>query len=205
MDSVYKLNKQCDSLQPWHTPFPILNQSIVPCLVTAVASWPAYKFLGSKKCGLPFLLVVFPFWCFEILHLLKNFPPFVLIHTVQSFSLVNVEEIDVFMEISWFSSDLMDVGNMISASSAFSKSSLNIWKFLVHLLLKPSLGNFEHYFTSMWNECNCVVVWTFFGIAFLWEWNENWPFGVLWPLLSFPNLLAYWVQHFNSIIFQDLK
>ena len=54
---------------------------------------------------------------------------------------------------------------------------------------------------SVWDECNCVVVWAFFGIAFLWDWNENWPFPVLWPLLSFPNLLAYWVQHFHSIIF----
>ena len=96
-----------------------------------------------------------------------------------------------------------DVGNLISASSAFSKTSLNIWKFTVHVLLKPGLENFEHYFTSMWDEWNCVVVWTFFGIAFLWDWNENWPFPVLWPLLSFPNLLAYWVQHFHSMISQD--
>ena len=57
----------------------------------------------------------------------------------------------------------------------------------------------------MWDECNCAVVWAFFGIAFLWDWNENWPFSVLWPLLSFPNLLVYWVQHFLSIIFQDLN
>ena len=68
------------------------------------------------------------------------------------------------------------------------------------LLLKPGLENFEHYFTSMWDECSYAVVWTFFGIAFLWNWNENWPFPVLWPLLSFPNFLAYWVQHFNSIL-----
>ena len=95
----------------------------------------------------------------------------------------------------------MDVGNLISGSSAFSKSSLNIWKFTGHKLLKPGLENFEHYFTSVWDECNCVVVWTFFGISFLWDWNENSPFPVLWPLLSFPNLLAYWVQHFHSIIF----
>ena len=57
----------------------------------------------------------------------------------------------------------------------------------------------------MWDECNCAVVWAFFGIAFFGDWNENWPFPVLWPLLSFPNLLAYWVQHFHTIIFQDLK
>ena len=74
---------------------------------------------------------------------------------------------------------------------------------MVHVLLKPSLETFEHYFTSVWDECDCVVVWALFGIAFLWDWNENWPFPVLWPLLSFPNLLAYWVHHFHSIIFQD--
>ena len=76
--------------------------------------------------------------------------------------------------------------------------------FFSHVLLKPGLENFQHYFASMWDECNCAVVWTFFGIAFLWDWNENCSFPVLWPLLSFPNLLAYWVQHFHSIIFQDL-
>ena len=98
---------------------------------------------------------------------------------------------------------IQHVGNLISGSSAFSKSNLNIWKFSVHVPLKPSLEDFEHYFVSVWDECNCAVVWAFFGSAFLWDWNENWPFPVLWPLLSFPNLLAYWVQHFHSIIFQD--
>ena len=63
----------------------------------------------------------------------------------------------------------MDVGNLISGSSAFSKSSFNIWKFMVHVLLKPGLENFEHYFASLWDECNCAVVWTFSGIAFLWH------------------------------------
>ena len=58
-------------------------------------------------------------------------------------------------------------------SSVFSKSSLNIWKFLVHVLLKPGLENFEHYFASMWDESNCAVVWTFFAIIFLWDWDEN--------------------------------
>ena len=94
---------------------------------------------------------------------------------------------------------------LISGSFACSKSSVNIWKFMVHVLLKPGLENFGHYFTNMWNERNCSVVWSFFGIAFLWDWNENWPFPGLGPLLSFPNFLAYWVQHLNSIIFQDLK
>ena len=170
--------------------------------------------------------------------------------------------------------DAADVGNLISGSSAFSKSSLNIWKFTVHIfwslawrilsitllacaaatakllqscptlcdpidgsppgspvpgilqartlewvtisfsnawkwkvkvkLLSP-LWLLVTPWTTAWDECNCVVVWAFFGIAFLWDWNENWPFPVLWPLLSFLNLLAYWVQHFHSIIFQDLK
>ena len=134
-------------------------------------------------------------------HLFQNFPQFVVIHTVKSFSIVNEAEVDVFLEFSCFFYDPTNVGSLISGSSAFSKSSLNIWKFSVHVLLKPNLENFEHYFASMWDECNCTVVWTFFDIAFLWDWNENWPFPVPWPLLSFPNLLAYWVQHFHSIIF----
>ena len=119
----------------------------------------------------------------------------------KGFGVVNKAEIDVFLELSCFFDDLADVGNLISGSSAFPKSSLNIWKFMVHVLLKPELENFEHYFTSMWDECKCVVVWAFFCIAFLRDWNENGPFPVLWSLLSFPNLLAYWVQHFHSIIF----
>ena len=137
-------------------------------------------------------------------HLLKNFPQFIVIHTVKGFGIVNKAEIDVFLELSCFH-DPADVGILISGSSAFCKSSLNIRKFKIHLLLKPGLENFEHYFTSVWDECNCAVVWAFFGIAFLWDWNENWPFLVLWPLLSFPNVLAYWVRHFHSIIFQDLE
>ena len=93
----------------------------------------------------------------------------------------------MFFWNSCFFDDPADVGNLISGSSAFSKTSLNLWKFTVHILLKPGLENFEHCFTSVWDECNCVVVWAFFGIAFLWDWNENWPFPVMWPLLSFPN------------------
>ena len=83
-----------------------------------------------------------------------------------------------------FFEDWTGVGTLITGSSVFSKSSLNIWKFMVHVLLKPGLENFEHYFTSVWDESNCAVVWAFFGIAFLWDCNENWPFPVLWPLLS---------------------
>ena len=124
-----------------------------------------------------------------------------MICTVKGFGIVSKAEVDVFLDLSCFFDDPMDVGNLISGSSAFSKTSLNIWKFMVHVLLKPGLENFEHYFASMWDECNCAVVWAFFGIVFLWDWNENGSFPVLWPLLSFTNLLAYWVQHFHSIIF----
>ena len=155
-------------------------------MVLAVASWPSYKI--PQEAG----KVV---W---YSHLFKNFPQFVVIYTVKGFSVVN--KAYVFLEFSCFLYYPTGVGNLSSGSSAFSKSSLNIWKFLVHVLLKHALENFEHYFASVRDKCCCAVVWTFFSIAFLWDWNENWPFPVLWPLLSFPNLLAYWMQHFNSII-----
>ena len=112
-------------------------------------------------------------------YLFQNFPQFVVIHTVKGFGIVSKAEVVVFLELSCFFDDPSDVGNLVSGSSAFLKPSLNIWKFTVHILLKPLLENFEHYFASVWNECNFAVVWTFFGIAFLWDWNENWPFPVL--------------------------
>ena len=90
-------------------------------------------------------------------HLFKNFPQFVVIHTVKGFSVVNEAKIDVFLELSCFFDDPADVGNLISGSSSFSKSSLNIWKFMVHVLLKPHLENFERYFASVWDECSCAV------------------------------------------------
>ena len=82
-------------------------------------------------------------------NLSKNFPQFVVIHTVKGCGIVNKSEIDVFLELSCFFDDPADVGNLISGSSAFSKTSLNILKFMVHILLKPGLENFEHYFASM--------------------------------------------------------
>ena len=132
-------------------------------------------------------------------YLFKNFPQFVVVHTVNGFSKVNETEVDVFLELSCFFYDPTNAGNLICGSSAFSKSRLNIWKFSVHVLLKPSLENFEHYLARVWDECNCAMVWAFFGIVFLWDWNENWPFPILWPLLCFPNLLAYRVQHFHIL------
>ena len=82
-------------------------------------------------------------------YLFKNFPQFIVIHTVKGLGIVNKAETDVFLELSCFFDDPADVVNLISGSSAFSKTSLNIWKFMVHVLLKPGLENFEHYFTSM--------------------------------------------------------
>ena len=99
-----------------------------------------------------------------------------------------------------FFNNPMEAGNLISGSSTISKSSLNIWKFLVHVLLKPYVEKIELYFACVCDEYNCAVIRTCFGIAFLWDWNENWPFSVLWPLLRFPNLLPYWVQHFNKVL-----
>ena len=160
------------------TPFPIWNQSVVSCPILTVTSWPAYIFL-TRQVRWSGILISWRIF------------QFVVIHTVKDFGTVNEDKAEVFLKLSCFFYDPTDIGNLISGSSAFSKSNFNILKFSVHLLLKPSLQNFEHYFASVWYECNCVEVWTFFGIALLWDWNENWPFPVLWPLLSFLNLLAY--------------
>ena len=174
------------TIQPWHSTFPI--QSVVPCPVLTVASWPAYRFLSRQVrwSGIPI--------SWRIFHS--------LLWSTQSKAFS--ESIKQKYMFSW-------------NSLAFSMIQwmLAIWYLVLLPFLKPAeylevhgsriaeawLENFEHYFTSMWNECNCVVDWAFFGIAFLWDWNENWPFSVLWPLLSFPNLLTYWVQHFHSLIF----
>ena len=165
MYSAYKLKKHGDNIQPWCTPFPIWNLFVIPCLVLIVAFWPAYRFLRRQVMwsGIPIFSRIFQF---------------VVIYTVKGFSITSKAEIDVFLQFSCFFYDPAYVGNLISGSSAFSKSSLNIWKFTVHVLLKPGLENFEHYFASVWDECNCAVVWAFFGTAFLWDWNENWPFPV---------------------------
>ena len=99
-------------------------------------------------------------------HLFQNFLQFIVIHTVKGFGIVNKAEIDVFLELSCFFHDLADVDNLISSSFAFSETSLNIWKFTLRILLKPGLENFEHYFTSMWDECNCAVISGFFRLPF---------------------------------------
>ena len=176
MDSAYKLNKQGDNMQPWRTPFPIWNQSVGPCPALTVASWPAYRFLKRQVrwSGMPI--------SFRIFH------NFTVIHTVKGFGIVNKAEIYIFLELSCFFDDPADVGNLISGSSAFSKASLNIWKFMPHILLKPGLENFEHYFASMWDECNCAVVWAFFGIGMKTDLFQScghcWVFQIFWHMCA---------------------
>ena len=137
-------------------------------------------------------------------HLFQNFPQFVEIHTKALTQIIEKKYMFfwnslAFSVIQW----VLAICSLVPLP--FLKISLNIWKFMVHMLSKPSLENFEHYSTSMWDECNCAVVWAFPGIAFLCDWKENWCFPVLWPLLSFPNLRTSWVQHIHSISFYDLN
>ena len=179
MYSAYKLNRQGDNIQPWCIPFPIWNQSVVPCPVLTVTSWPAYR--SRPACQDAGQVVRYSY-------LLKNFPQFIVIHTVKGFGIVSKAEVDVFLELSCFFDDPTDIGNFVSSSCAFSKSSLNIWKFSVHILLKPCLENFECYFASMWDEYNCVLVWTVFGIAFgigmetdlFQSYSHCWVFQICW-------------------------
>ena len=145
MYSAYKLSRQSDNIQPWHTLFLIWNQSVVPRPILTVASWPAYIFLRRQVrwSDIPISFRIFQF---------------VVIHTVKVFGVILKAEIDIYLEFFHFFDDPMDVGNLVSGSSAFSKSSLNIWKFTVHILWKPGLENFESYFAIMWDECNCMLV-----------------------------------------------
>ena len=112
-------------------------------------------------------------WVIWYSSLFKNSPQFVVIHIVKGYIVVSEPEVDVFMEFSCFFHDPADVGNLISGSFA-SKTSLNIREFMVHVLLKPGLENFEHYFTSMWDECNCAVVWARNICQQIWK-TQQWP------------------------------
>ena len=171
-------------MQPWCTHFPIWNQSIVPCPVLTVASWPAYRLPGRQV------------W---YSHLFKSFPQFVVIHTFKGFGVVNKAEADVFLELCCFSYDPM---------------MLAIWSLVPLPFLNAPWRSGGLWFTYCWSlawrilsitllacEMHAIVVWIFFDIDFLCDWNENRPFPVLWLLLSVPNLLAYRVQHFNKIVF----
>ena len=157
MYSAYNFSKRGDNIQPCCTPFPILNQWVVLCSLLTVASWPANRCLKRQVrwSGIP---------------ITKNFPWFVVIHTVQGFNVVNEAEVDVFLELPCFLHDPMNVGNLISGSSASSKPSLHIWKILVHILWKPSLNDFVHKPASMWNEHNCTAVFehSWINISTLW-------------------------------------
>ena len=146
--SAYKLHKQGDNIQPWHTPFPIWNLSVYPCLVLTVASLPAYRLLRRqiRWSGIPISLKIF--------HSL-------LWSKIKGFDIVNKAEVDIFLELFCFFDDSTEVGNLISGSSAFSKSSSNIWKFMVHVLLKPVLENFEHYFASANKGLSSQRLWFF--------------------------------------------
>ena len=105
-----------------------------------------------------------------------------MIHTVKGFSIVNETEIDVFLEFLYFLCNPANVGNLISSSFSFSKPSLNICKFLVRIMLKPSMQDFKNDLTSMGDECKSLTVSTLFGTTLLGNWDEDWPFPVLWPL-----------------------
>jgi len=123
-------------------------------------------------------------------HSLKNFPQFVVVLYVKGFSIVSEADADVFLGSTCFLYGPMDVGNLISGSS----NQFVHLKVLSSCTVKLSLKDFEHYPASKWDEHNCMIWWTFIRIAFLLDWKENWPFPALWPLLSFPNLLTYWMQ-----------
>ena len=167
-----------DSTQPWRPPFPVWNQPVVSCLVLTVAPWPEYRFLRRQVrwSNTPISLRIFQF---------------AVTHTVKGFSVVNEAEVDVFLEPLCFLHDPTDVGNLISGPSAFSKSSLYNLKSSVHVLLKPSLKDFEHNCASMWNEHNCMVVWTSLALAFLGIWMKTdlfqscdhwWVFQICWHI-----------------------
>ena len=154
----------------------IWNQSVVPCSVLTVPSWPAYRFLKRQVrwSGIPISLKIFQ-------SLLWSTQSKALAQSIEA-------EVGIFLELSCFFDDPMDVGNLISGSSAFPKTSLNIWKFTVHVLLKPGLANFENYFANVWDEQLCGSL-NIPCIAFLWDWMKTdlfqscshcWVFQICW-------------------------
>ena len=138
IDSAYKLNKQGENIQPW-------------CTYSFTSFEPVCRSMYSSNCCFLTCIQVSQEAGKVVLysHVFKNFPQFVMLHTVKGFSLINEAEVDVFLEFSCFFYDPTDVGNLISGSSTFSKSDLYIWKFSVHVPLKPSMKNFEYDLASM--------------------------------------------------------
>ena len=165
---------------PWCTPFSILNQAIVPCPVLTnccFLTWiEVYQEAGKVV------------W---YSHLFENFPQFVLVHTVKGSIVVNEAEVDVFLEFPCFFYDPMNVGNLISGSFAFSKSSLYIWKFLVHVLQKPNLKILSITLLAQWAQLhsNLSILWNCLSLGVEWKLTFSSPVAVL----NFPNLLAYWM------------
>ena len=181
MCSAHELNKQGDNIQPWHTPFPIWNQSVVPCPILTVASWPAYRFLRRQVrwSGIPVSLRIFPFVVFP---------------TVKDFGVINKAKVDVFWN-----------------SLAFSmiQHMLEIWSLVPLSFLNPpwttGISQFTYCLSLAWRilsitmlACKMSAIVQLPCLSL--DWNENWHFPILWPLLSFPNLLAYWVYHLNKIL-----
>ena len=189
---AYKLNKPSDYIQPFHTSVPNLNQSIVPCPVLTVASCPHRDFSGDRQSGLVF-------WSLEV------FSTFCCDPHSERISCRQWSKSRCILEFPCFFYDPVYVGNLISGSSAFSQSRLYIWKFSVYVLLNLSLKDFECNLASKGNECNCIVILTFFGIAFLWDWNENWLFPVLGSLLSFPNFQICWHNECSTLTASSFK
>ena len=178
MYSAYKLNKQDDNIQTCRTPFPIWNQSVVSCPVLTVASWLAYRFLRRQVrwSGIPIS------W---------GISQFVVIHTDKGFGIIHKAEVYVFLELSCSFDDLMDVTNLISASAAFSKSSLNIWNFTVHIMLKPGLENFQHVrwvqlcssLDILWQCLSLRLEWTvLFQSCGHWKLSHCWVFQICWHI-----------------------
>ena len=169
--------------------YSFLNLEAIGCpyRVLTVSSWPVYMFLRR--------------WArWSDITTSKSFPQFIMIHTVKGSSIVDKTEVAVFLEFPCFLYDSENVGNLISGSSAFSKPSLDTWKFLIHKMLKPCMQDFKHDLTGIRDECKCPVVWAFFSTTFLGNWDEDCPFPGLWPLLGLPELLTYWLQHLDGII-----
>ena len=185
--SAYRLKKQSDSRQPCHTPFSILNQSFLSYRVLTVVSWPAYRFLRRQVrwSGIPISLRAF--------HSLLWSTQSRLWHSQWNRGRCFFLE---FPNLLYHSAN----GDLISGSSSFSKPSLNIWMFFVCIMLKSRLQDFKHNLTSMGDGCNCLMVSTFFSTTLLENWDEDWHFPVLWPLLGLPDWLTYWMQHPDGII-----
>ena len=137
--------------------------------------------------------------------ILKNFPQFFVIHTVKDFGVVNKAKVKVFLKLSCFFDDPADVGNLISGSFSFPKSNLNIWKFTVHILLKPGLEDFEHYFTSVWDECHCAgslsILWHCLSLGLEWKLTFSSPVATA-ELSRFAGMLSAALSQHHPLVFE---